>query len=127
VNPLCDLLAPSLLSLLKGGSAPKTTPEWDSIGAAAGWLSFLSYLVGVVAAIGLLLLKRWARPLALAAAFAVLIFFLPFGEVSHSGKGFASALAALDCGARRLHWLNTPKSVDSLPCPLTNVWSGRES
>ena len=93
-SPLVDLVAPSLLSDL-GAIPAHPTHDWSAVARFAVWLGFLSYLAALVAAVGLFLLKRWARTLALVASVTALCTYLPFGEVSHSGVGLSVALAAV--------------------------------
>lgn len=92
-SPIVDLAAPSLVFAL--GTSQKDTPEgWNSIVAAASWLSLACLLLGTIAAVGLVLLRRWARLVGTVVLPCSLLVYLPVGEVSHSGAAFSVALAA---------------------------------
>jgi hypothetical protein len=86
VGSTIDFLVPSLV--------PSTLDDaWDSYVADESWgstvvigsLASLVFVAGVVATIGLLLLKRWARPLALAVTVLSLLTYPLLGPTVSSG------------------------------------------
>jgi hypothetical protein len=94
-SPIIDLASPSLTFAIGPGSHSDRPEGWNAALAVASWGSLVSIGVGIVAAVGLLFLRRWARPMACFAAVASAIVYLPVGEVSRSGIGFSFTLFAM--------------------------------
>ena len=81
-----------ILTIVSGGRVLFGGPEAQ---AAAGnavpfvlWFNFLSGFAYVAAAVGILLLKRWARSLAIALAIAIVAVFALFGWHVLSGGAY---------------------------------------
>ena len=93
--PLTDLVEPTLVFSLHRDAPLAQSPEgWTQVVAAAGYATILALGLGAISAVGLILLRRWARPLASVAAAVLLLAHLPVGEMSYSGGAFALALAS---------------------------------
>lgn len=90
-SPIVDIASPSLVYAVHGASAQQTPAGWTGLVSAASWLTFLSLVATAISTIGLLLLKRWSRYVALAAALSAALSFLPIGEISYTGASFSFA------------------------------------
>jgi hypothetical protein len=96
LSPIVDLASPSFTYAIGGSAADFARTEgWNAALSAASWVSLFSIGVGFVAAVGLLFLKRWARPVAFVTAVTLALVYLPVGEVSRSGVGFSFTLIAM--------------------------------
>ena len=95
-TPIVDLVSPTLTFALNYAPPdPRRLEGWNAAVQVAGVATVIGLALGVASVIGLLLLKRWARPLATLAPLLLLVAYLPVGEISHSGVAFALALMSM--------------------------------
>ena len=64
ISPIVDLLAPSLVFAL-ARHVDERPEGWTPIVQVASWLSLAAASIGVIAAVGMLSWKKWARPVGL--------------------------------------------------------------